>query len=321
MDLNWKMIVNIRLKFLKIIFVAIFILHSGFNFAYAGNVSTADVPLNGAVSSNGFLYLLEKDRKKFYLLGTIHGGFSERQKLGLNIINAAKKSSGIYVEVIMDDAALDLIDSNSKRKLGGKKLVELIGKKYYDLLKKNLVSDLEIFSEDEYELLQPWYLVNAVPIPNGEALNLELGTEEQLIKLAKENNIAVNELEGATFQTNIFNKMTEDQQERYFKDFVYLVELGVMRQRGIDLTEAWANSDISLVEKSLREVSRKDNFYSNFYIANLVNLRNVGILRKLEKISSRKSGILFAVGVDHLVGDSGLLKMLKDKKYKITKVN
>lgn len=316
-----KMILSLRLKIVKLFFASFFVLHSVFNLAYAENVKFADVPESSSVSSNGFLYFVEKDQRGFYLLGTIHAGISNRQKIGLNIINAAKKSSGIYVELIMDDSAIDLIDLNSKRKAGGKKLVNLIGEKYYGLLKKNLVSEMEIFSEDEYESLQPWYLVNAVPIPNSENLNLELGTEEQLIVLAKENNITVNELEGATFQANIFNKMTEDQQVRYFRDYVNLVEQGVLRQRGIDLFEAWANSDISLAEKSLGDFSRRNNFYSNFYVGKVVNLRNAGFLKKIEKISSGKSGILFAVGVDHLVGESGLLKMLKDKKYKITKVN
>jgi len=80
--------------------------------------------------------------------------------------------------------------------------------------------------------------------------------------------------------------------------------------------EAWASGDLDKINKTMVEDMAK---YPEMYQALLVR-RNLNWLPKIERRMSDDKTTFIVVGAAHLVGDDGIIKLLRDKGYKIRKI-
>lgn len=285
--------------------------------ALAENGSNAD--------SNGFLYKIEKNKKVSYIFGTIHFGFSEDQIIGKNILNLVESSSAVYVEADISDTGRS---EKSIDKFGfyhnGGKLINSIGKDYYDTYKSILVNRGKFFSLDEYSSARPWLVAMVVPI--ADALTdvyplLKYGSEYQLIDVAKNKGIPLMELEGIEYQAAIFSDMDDEKESAYFSSYIKLLRDRVIYRRVADEINAWTKSDISALKDIMMSARERHDNYSDFYFEKIIDVRNAHFTKMISHLSEEKEGYFFALGCEHLVGPTGVLAQLSKLGFDVKKVS
>lgn len=264
---------------------------------------------------NGFLFSIEKNNKKSFILGTIHGGLSIDQQLDNNLCEVLSHASKIFVEADIGD------DNATKKSLliaaipeNGVELSSLISIEYYNFFRSYFVDQLKILTDDQYKKSRPWFIAMLIPYADSRTEKVpkwEFGTEAQLIAFAKRKNIPIAELEGMLRQYKIFNSMNDRLQSEYFRDYVELIQnrfIYIWQKKTID---AWSQSNLQILSDNLNELKEKNNTYSNFYLDRLIKSRNIFFSNKIAFIAENEENQLFAFGSDHLIGDDGVIRLLE----------
>lgn len=275
-------------------------------------------------ANNGFLFCIEKGGKKSYLLGTIHGGLSDAQQLGDNIVSALQRSGRIFVEADTSDgnaitAALD----NAGFSDAGPRLRSLIGDKYFQFFGHWLVDDLQLLTVEQYEHARPWFIAMLVPVANPKvepAPALQYGSEEQIFTIARKKGVTIEELEGLESQYTLFNSMTPEQGSKYFLAFVERVQDRSLYHRQLAMIQAWTDSDFTSLEDVFRESEKLTDPYSRFWSEKAIHARNRSLSDKIARLAAASDAQLFAVGSLHLPGSDGIVAQLKRTGFTVTQL-
>jgi uncharacterized protein YbaP (TraB family) len=259
---------------------------------------------NRRAVKNGFLFLLTKNNKTSFLLGTIHSGVSEKQIIGDNILNAATESSKIFIEADIFDPARTrdamIFFGTDKHP---QNLRSTIGDVYYDFFRKMFVGNYKILKPDEYNSAKPWFLTLLIPIADASKetyMRSELGTEFQLLNLATNINIPIGELEGLSQQLKLFDSINKNDDGRYFNDYVDLVQERTLYHWQLKEVQAWTDQNIDGIHEVLKSMDERSSAYTRFYLSTMIKSRNVSLARTIAEIAENKDKCLFAIGSEHL---------------------
>lgn len=279
---------------------------------------------NTQLKNNGFLFSIEKNGKKSYLLGSIHAGFSDQQILGENIAKHAGGSDKIYVEADISDVSRSdrAIEKNGFYS-DEKKLSNAIDGESYILYKSIFVERANFFTSDQYDAARPWLLVMLLPItdPLRELFPLlKFGSEAQLISLTKKNNISLAELEGIEAQTEMFARMGVEDERAYFSSYINLVKNKIIYKRFSEEVSAWTKGDFSALEKIMTDLSNLTDSYSTFYLREVINRRNLNFSKNISFLAEKNNNQFFSIGCEHLPGSAGVIKQLSDAGFKVKQI-
>ena len=258
--------------------------------------------------SNSLLWRIGgKDLKtNSYLFGTIH--IKDKRVFNLNdsIIYALQNSEIFAAEVnldsltkyflndkntfdrksvtlkdVLNDAEILLLDDKAK-KLLGKSLKEF---NYYDA---RMI--LYEFENDEFAKDMPYAL------------------DAYLYKIARANNNTISQLEKIEDQVRIFVDMDNETISKSLKDIIYdTTDVNVLYEQ---LVDAYLESNLNKLEGIF---SKWSNEYQSFSDKILIK-RNYQMADNIEKMVNNNS-CFFAVGSGHLIGDEGLIELLKGKGF------
>jgi hypothetical protein len=122
------------------------------------------------------------------------------------------------------------------------------------------------------------------------------------------------ELESVDYQINLLSKLSDQDQELFlvlsFKD---MDTLG----RDVDkLLEAWASGNTKEIERILTRSVTEDSRLSPIYQI-IIDDRNTSMALKVEDFLKMKETCFVMVGAGHLVGEKGMVEILKKKGYPI----
>jgi uncharacterized protein YbaP (TraB family) len=89
------------------------------------------------------------------------------------------------------------------------------------------------------------------------------------------------------------------------------------------LYDVWLRGDEKALEKLVisEEVSEKEQKYIDEYNKSFLKDRNLGMVKKAEKLLKGSDDAFLAVGAAHMMNDYGIIQLLKDKGYKVEKIN
>lgn len=139
------------------------------------------------------------------------------------------------------------------------------------------------------------------------------------VKLRKANgdNITINELEGVDYQLETINKtFTWEYLKKYLNDYSNSnidEEVDIAK----NLFNAYKTGDIEFIEESNNKMKNDSPEYYKIMLTD----RNIGMTNKIDELIKDGKKHTVAVGAAHFIGEDGIMKLLEEKGYKITRVN
>lgn len=262
-------------------------------------INKDDNSLLWQVSGNGL-------QQPSYLFGTFHLMCKDDIHFSDQLKKAVTNVNDIYMELDMDDPdimqnGLKLVNMND-----GKKLKDFYTDSQYVRLQNYFKDSLQLPLQF-FESMKPYFLV-ALLYPKMLPCETTSGVEEQLVLLAKSDKKQIQGLETIEFQSSVFDSIPYAEQAKellqsidsiqsYKKDFDTMLD--VYKSQKIDRIEGLFN---------------KTEFGMNDHEDLLLNDRNKKWIKQLKTIMNKES-IFVAVGAGHLVGNKGLIQLLRKEGY------
>jgi len=247
-------------------------------------------------------------KKESYLFGTLHMACAEDFKMEDKVKIAAGKVDGLVLEVDLENPDnLANIQNLMKPIPDFFKDFDPKKKALIDSVMKSKNLPVEIF--DQVPPVVVLSLLSMQSFACSDPTNIKL-MEFELKELAELKDKPVAELETPEFQINLLNSLFRAEDlYNYLKDSHSQVEATKK------LVAAYFSENIQDIEK----LSEDLDFLSPEGHDKLLKERNNAWMEKLPTMLNEKP-LLVAVGAAHLVGEKGLINLLKKQGYKVTPV-
>ncbi len=241
-----------------------------------------------------------------YLFGTFHLICKDDIHFSEQLKTAARSSKEIYMEMDMDDPAT---------MMGGLLLMNMKG----DSTLKTLFNaaeykKVELFFKDSLQMpiamfqkMKPFFLM-ALLYPKMLPCKTMSGVEQELMKLAKENKKEIKGLETMAFQASVFDSIPYKQQANELLKTID--SLDSYKKYFDTMVRIYKNQQL----KEMQSLFTKSEFGMEDNQDILLDKRNKNWVAQL-KIIMKKASVFVAVGAGHLVGDMGLIALLRKAGY------
>ena len=243
-----------------------------------------------------------------FLFGTFHLLCKEDIHFSGQLKKAIRSSDEIYMELKMDDPSTMLSGMLYMNMKDGKKLEDLYTPEEYKRLQAYFSDSLKT----PLMLLQkakPYFLV-ALLYPKMMNCSTPAGVEEELMKIAKEDNKEIKGLETMQFQASVFDSIPYEWQA---KELLKNIDSFPYYKNEFEaMVQMYKNQQLD----SMKSMLSKSEFDSPKYDDLLLNNRNKNWVKQLNVIMNKQS-VFVAVGAGHLVGDFGLINLLRKAGYKV----
>jgi len=260
-----------------------------------------------------FLWKVQSKTNTIYVLGSIHYLKKEMYPLDKKIEKAFEQSEILVVEA----------DVANIRKEDIQKLMENAFYTENDTLQKHLSAETYGLVKKKLEELgaslevansyKPWFLgLNLVSL---EALKLgfdpNYGVDRYFLEKAAERK-KILELESLEYQFKLFSALSGKDQESFL---LYIVkDIKVLEQELDKLVKAWTTGDEKGIESIMTRSIKEDKRLIPIY-EKLVVERNRKMVSKIEEYLKEKETFFVIVGAGHLVGNQGIINLLKGKGF------
>lgn len=279
-------------------------------------VSCSSQPLEKAPGNNTVLWEAKgkKDDKPFYIFGTMHLLCRDDAQLSENVKEILKRSEVIYFELDMDNLLGMMSGMGAMQMKNGVKLKDLVTPEEYDRIKKyfNKHGALPFGMVENFK---PMLLASTVT-ENQMQCETQSGVEMMMMEensKKKDNKKEIKGLETIEQQAAIFDSIPYKEQA---KELVKMVDSSGNATGKDDLeklVKAYKNQDL----KQIEEITLKSEPGLENYMDLLLYKRNRNWISQIRSLTGQKT-IIFAVGAGHLVGQYGVLELLKKEGYKLT---
>ena len=261
---------------------------------------------------HSFLWRASSGDRSVYLLGSVH--FMKQDAYPLNpAIERVFDSAGVVVfETDIDrlgTAAVSMLAAGTLE--GDTTLVDVVSTELYD----DVSQRLETLGMDigGFKKMKPWMValsLTSFELMRADYLGSE-GIDAYFSSRAKADDKPQHALESIDYQISLFAEMSEEESV----DFLgyTLTELDMMIPLVDEIVAAWKIGDSARIEELL-----VDGFEGHEALYDrLVTERNLRWLPLIEELFRDDIDAMVVVGSLHLVGEQGLIELLKGKGYEI----
>ncbi len=263
-------------------------------------------------SQKNFLWKVESGTNTVYVLGSLHFFKKEIYPLHKRIESAFDQANILVVEANIEDITKIDIQKllESAFYLDNETLEKHVSAEVYDLIKKESIRlglPLELIKKQK-----PWFL--AMVLESMELLKLGFDPNYGIDKyfLSKAAGKKILELESLDYQIGLLSKFSDQEQEMFL---VYtLKDVGIFSQELDKLTQAWISGDAKGLESIMTRGLIEDKRMSFIY-EKLILERNKSMASKIEEFLKTKETYFVIVGAGHLVGNQGIIEILKGKGF------
>lgn len=261
----------------------------------------------------GFLWEVKKGGATVYMYGSVHVGNKEIYPLEKTVEDAFDSADILVGEIDMnnidtDDAmilAMDSIYTNGDTALDH---LSEEGKKKLDEVSEELDFNYQFIIR-----YKPWYvgsLLSSYQMKKA-GYNPEYGIDQYFFNKAIDNK-EVGELESAKFQFDLLNSFSDEEQEKYF----------IMSMASIEDTKTVLDQFFELYKKgdeeAMLEYLGEEDKSTNYYKKMILD-RNKNMTLKIEEYLNTEKTYFVVAGLAHFISEDGIVKMLKDKGYTVTR--
>ena len=283
-------------------------------------------PVKTSVSTPLLYKVTDASDNIIWLFGTIHVGREDFFPLPDYALNALYESDALAVEFDLTEFETDFSAQTAcLQKLtysDGSTIDDHIPKDLYDDSVKTLKENSFYNKMFDYYMPSMWSsLIDNVSYMK-LGIDVNSGVDRHLIKLAKEKNIEVLDVESAEFQYNMLAEFSPQLQELILRESVKSYNESSETKSGLDeLMEAWFKGDEKVVTDLINEddpdLTDDEKLIYNEYLEKLITSRNKTMPEYAENTLKSGKTVFMAVGMGHIVGDGGVKDSLEKLGYKV----
>jgi uncharacterized protein YbaP (TraB family) len=261
-----------------------------------------------------FLWRVQSGTSTAYLLGSIHILKKDFYPLSREIEDAYAASSVLAVEANIDDVSrIDVTNIIGKAMYpAGDSVDKHISPSTYELLKEELAADgipIELVA-----MQRPWFvaltLTSFALLKSG--FDPAYGLDQHFISEA-EGKKKIVELEGVDYQVDLLSSLSDSDQEFFLRSTIN--DLHTLDRDADRLISAWKSGDAQGIE-SLIANEEQEKGMSPIY-EKILYERNRTMAGKVEKLLRTGQTAFVVVGAGHLVGEKGIIDILRQRGYVI----
>jgi hypothetical protein len=252
-----------------------------------------------------------------YLLGSVHFGDESMYPLAQVIRDAFAASDALVVEI----NSLDLDPLSAAALFAEKGMYNMDGSKLQSEIQTGTWQSL-LAAAERYgltpELLQlqrPWLVALSLSALEFKRAGFSesLGVDQHFLRQAQGVK-PILELESLSEQIGIFESFSSVEQEAFLIQTLADLERGATYLR--ELLGAWQAGDAQGLNSLINESFQSSPFDQRVYQMLFVN-RNLAMTRKIEDMMSSGQTHFVVVGAGHLVGEQGIVQMMRQKGYAV----
>lgn len=259
-------------------------------------------------------YKICDDDSCMHLMGSIHVGDNRVTKFDKIITDIYEGSDYLAVEVDTTDVTVDenmfLLESGT--------IDDLVNDEVKEKL-VNFSSKHILFPYDSVKIFTLGYIQNYISLlPTIESGLTSGGVDEYFLKLAHKDNKNIISLETYESQLAFFTDYSND---FYIKQIVYAIDnYDEQKQMMKDLYEAYLSGDKNKIEKILEteeediEITEEDERYNQAMLYD----RNESMTENVRRFLNENKNVFMIVGEAHVLGEGGIIDLLKDENYTIS---
>jgi uncharacterized protein len=292
-----------------------------FGLAHADNNAAPASTAQAGVPNRGTLYRVRHQGNTTYLFGTIHVGKPAFFPLEDEVTGALGRASKLVLEI-------DIRKPEPFQQALLKHGLYPVG----DTVERHLSMDTLVrlrqalqefgMAFDDVKHMKPWLLANMLV-----GLDLERngyqrshGIEVFLLSLADKQSKDVHELESAEYQMSLFDSMPDAMQEQYLRENLAELGDGNALKKAQALIDAWANANGEAMEAFMRESLGEKTASAEFTHRVLLEKRNPEMASKIEALLRNDETTFVGVGLLHMVGETGVPTLLRQRGYEVEKL-
>lgn len=272
-----------------------------------GQVKPASAKSNNA--ANTLLWKVSgKNQKPSYIYGTFHLLCKDDIHFGAATKAAMASVEEVFMELDLDDPGVMLSGIMFMNMKDDKKLKDFYTEAEFKRVEKYF-SDTLGTSLAMFQKIKPYFLA-ALLYPKMLSCKNVSGVDQELVKIAKTNNTAVTGLETMQFQASVFDSIPYDWQA---KELLKNIDSSKKYKTEFDkMVKAYTSQRLDIMESMVDS----SGFSADKFDDILLIKRNLVWADKLDDIISGKP-VFVAVGAGHLIGEKGLLQLLRKKGFTV----
>ncbi|MEH6419820.1 TraB/GumN family protein [Pseudomonas sp. CGJS7] len=255
-----------------------------------------------------------------YLLGSFHLLRPGDYPLASDIDQAFAVSDKVLFEVSPEDMFDPTVGQRFMQRAkyaDGRTLSQVLPADLREKLNRVLAKNGRSLSQ--VDSLEPWFvnLSLVLGVSQSMGFSAQLGLDQYLMRQAAEAGKVTGGLESMDHQLDVMDSGPLPEQIKALREF--LDKPDDVPEMLEDIHSAWRGADLAELDaKARREM--KDKTPETYRLVNTE--RNLAWLPQLQKLldESKKGDTLVVVGSLHLLGDDGLVELLRGKGYKIERV-
>jgi len=261
------------------------------------------------------LWKVEKNGNTSYLFGSIHLGSPDMYPLSEEVSKAYASSDHLVVEIDLKPAdQMKLVPLIQKHGLNpGVPIENRLSEKTLAIYKETCSKDS--LPCEQFAPLKAWLLSLQLSVMKMQQLGFkeDLGIDKYFIDKAHKENKTVINLETADFQIKMLSSFSQAQQE-----LMLIQSLQASKEDFIGLFDAWKSGNDDDMMKMFRKDFDKVGAKEMYQV--ILDDRNIGMVEKIAKNIQQKKSLFVVVGAGHIVGDKGIVNLLKKQGFKLTQI-
>ncbi|MBR6594367.1 MAG: TraB/GumN family protein [Clostridia bacterium] len=282
-----------------------------------------------------FYEVTSPDGGKMYMLGTIHIGDNATAHLPKEIYDALDGADALAVE--MDTLAFEERLEKDEKFAGkisesyyyedGSTIVNHIDEKLYDRAIKVMTAAGISQTLSERLNAATWSsLIDEICTDFCTDYSSEYGVDIRLIRYAKEKGVKVIDVEDPVAHATLFNNLSDITQEYMLAGSVEYDRI-LYNAQTKELYEMWCKGDEAALREHVKEslvlgedASEEEIAAWEEYCKALSTDRDALMLEKAKEYMADGETVFFAVGLAHVLGETGLLDALRAEGYTVTQI-
>lgn len=264
-------------------------------------------------TENALLWKVTKNDQSGYIYGTIH--ISCDAKLSDQVKLALDKSNQLVLEVDLSDPALQMKMMQKMILPNQKSAADYLTDKEYDLLKNYINQNVEMIPGFSLvKSLKPIFLSGLITQSLLTCSSQE-GYDKLLMQHAQQREISVTGLETIEEQIDVLDQIPV---QKVYDEIIESIKDDQKEDRKMiyEMIRHYKNADLQALKKLLSDA---DSVINDFSDVALDQRNNKWIPKIKNQLSENKPFIGF--GAAHLVGENGVIELLRKEGYSVEPVN
>jgi uncharacterized protein YbaP (TraB family) len=287
-------------------------------FAYILLIVLHLTPELSSADSKSFLWKVHSKTGIAYVLGSIHALKKEIYPLDKKIMDAYQDTDKLVVEVNISKIKPETMQKSlleGSMYSEGRSLRKSLSRETYDRTETKF-SDYGR-SIRRLDMFKPHFI--AITLTSLEiqkqGFDPEFGIDRYFLRKATQDGKEILELETFDLQADLFRSFSDKEQELFL---IYtLTDMDIIGSQLDLLIDSWLKGDADTMESILmKSITDRPELRPVYEI--LIDKRNEEMTSKLEYYLATDSSYFVVVGAAHLIGDKGIISLLKEKGYAVT---